>query len=147
MLSYAVCGLGGKMFTKLKLQSRSKKFGNHWLVKLYANIVRSRLMNTHIRIHYHFSTFSEYCERSTWQFDTNVINQTFWCVSHLFMLSSRCILNMKRLLTRTNNPFKISSKFSKQLGNLSIISLNSKDKEKALEHQKSPHRMDLIPGK
>jgi len=49
---------------------------------------------------------------------------------------------MKRLLTRTNNPFKISSKFRKQLGSLSIVSLNSKDKEEALEHQKSHHRMD-----
>jgi len=58
------------------------------------------------------------------------------------LLSSRCILSMKRLLTRTNNPFKISSKFRKQSGSLSIISLNSKDKEEALEHQKSHHRMN-----
>jgi len=54
---------------------------------------------------------------------------------------------MKRLLTRTNNPFKISSKFRKQLGSLSIVSLNSRDKEEASEHQKSHHRMDWIPGK
>ena len=62
------------------------------------------------------------------------------------VLSSRCILNMKRLLTRTNNPFKISSKFRQQPGSLSIISLNSQDKEEALEHQKSHHLMDWIPG-
>jgi len=35
-----------------------------------------------------FLTFSEYCERSTWQLGTNVINQTFWCASHLFTLWS-----------------------------------------------------------
>jgi len=84
MLTYAVWGLGRKMFTKLRFQSLSKKFWSRWLIKQYAIIVRSRLINIHIRIHYHFSTFSEYCERSTWQFGTNVINQKFWCVSHLF---------------------------------------------------------------
>jgi len=38
-------------------------------MKQYAIIVRirSRLISAHLRIHYHFSTFSEYCERSTWQ--------------------------------------------------------------------------------
>jgi len=49
-----------------------------------AIVVRSRLINTHIRIHYHFSTFTEYCRRSTWQFGTNVINKKFWCVPYLF---------------------------------------------------------------
>jgi len=72
------------MFTKLGFQSRLKKFWNRLLLKQYAIIVRSRLINIHIHIRYHFSTFSEYCERSTWQFGTNVINQKFWCVSHLF---------------------------------------------------------------
>ena len=72
------------MFTKLRFQSRSKMFWNRWLIKQYAIVVRNRLINTHIRIHYIFSTFSEYYERSTWQFGTNVINQKFWCVSHLF---------------------------------------------------------------
>jgi len=72
------------MFTKPRFQPRSKKFWNYWLIKQYTIIVRSRLINTHIRIHYHFWNFSEYWERSTWQFDTNVINQKFWCVSHLF---------------------------------------------------------------
>jgi len=72
------------MFTKLGFQSRLKKFWNCLLLKQYAIIVRSRLINIHIQIRYHFSTFSEYCERSTWQFGTNVINQKFWCVSHLF---------------------------------------------------------------
>jgi len=73
------------MFTKLRFQSRSKKFWSRWLIKQYAIVVRSRLINTHIWIHYHFSTFSEYCEPSTWQFGTNVINQN-WCVSQLFTL-------------------------------------------------------------
>jgi len=72
------------MFTKLRFQSRSKRFWNRWLVKQFSIIVRSRLITIHIRIHCHFSTFSEYCERSTWQFGANVINQKFWCVSHLF---------------------------------------------------------------
>jgi len=58
------------------------------------------------------------------------------------VLSSRCILNMKRLLFQKNNPFKISSKFRKQLGSSVIVSLNIKVKEEALEHQKSHHRMD-----
>jgi len=71
------------MFTKLRFQSRSKKFWNRWLIKQLAIIVRSRLINTHIRIHHHFSTFSEYRGRSTWHFGTNVINQKFWCVSYL----------------------------------------------------------------
>jgi len=84
MLTYAVWGLGRKMFTKLQFQSRSKMFWNRCLIKQYTIIVRSHLINTHIRIYYHFSTFSEYCERSTWQFGTKVINQKFSCVSHLF---------------------------------------------------------------
>jgi len=67
-----------------RFQSRSKKFWNRRLIKQYPIIVRIRLINTHIRIHYHFSTFSEYCERSTWQFGINVIYQKFWCVSYLF---------------------------------------------------------------
>ena len=50
------------MFTKLRFQSRSKKFWNRRFIKQYTIIVRSRLINTHIRIHYHFSTFSEYCD-------------------------------------------------------------------------------------
>jgi len=53
------------------------------------------------------------------------------------MLSSRCILNMKRLLIRKNDPLKISttkSKFRKRLGSLSIVSWNGNDKE-VLEHQ------------
>jgi len=75
--------MGGKMFTKLRFQSPSKKFWNR-RIEQYPIIVRSRLINTHIRIHYHFSTFSEYCERSIWQFSTNVIYQKFWCVSYLF---------------------------------------------------------------
>jgi len=62
MLTYAVWGLGWKMFTKLRFQSRSKKFWNRWLIKQYAIIIRSRLINIHIRIHYHLSTFSEYCD-------------------------------------------------------------------------------------
>jgi len=53
-------------------------------LKQYAIIIRSRLVTIHIRIHYHFSTFSEYCKCSIWRFDTNVINQKFWCVSHFF---------------------------------------------------------------
>jgi len=84
MLTYAVWGFGRNMFNKLRFQLRLKKFWNRWLIKHYAIFVRSRLINTHIRIHYHFSTFSEYCERSTWQFGTNVINQKFWGLSHLF---------------------------------------------------------------
>jgi len=52
------------------------------------------------------------------------------------MLSSRCILNMKRLLTWPNNPFKISSKFRKQPGSLSIILLNNKDKEESIRTSK-----------
>ena len=84
MLTWAVWGLGGKMFTKLRFQSRSKKFWSCWLINQYAIIARSRLISTNIWIHDHFSTFSEYCERSTWQFGTNVINQKFWCVSYLF---------------------------------------------------------------
>ena len=77
------------MFTKLRFQSRSKKFWNPWLIKQLAIIVRSRLINTHIRIRYHLSTFSEYCGRSTRQFGTNVINQTFWCVS-ISLLNDLC---------------------------------------------------------
>ena len=50
MLTYAVWGLGRKMFTKLRFQSRSKKIWNRWLIKQYAIIVWSRLINTHIRI-------------------------------------------------------------------------------------------------
>jgi len=60
---------------QFRFQSRSKKFWNRWL-KQYAIIIGSRLITIHIRIHYHFSTFSEYCKRSIWQFGTNVINQT-----------------------------------------------------------------------
>ena len=70
-LTYAAWGLG-KMFTKLRFQSRSKQFWSRWLIKQYAIIVRSCLINIHNRIYYQFSTFSEYCERSTWQFGTNV---------------------------------------------------------------------------
>jgi len=61
-----------------------KSFGTAGQSKQYAIIVRRRLINTHIRIHYHFSTFSEYCQRSTRLCRTNVINQKFLCVSHLF---------------------------------------------------------------
>jgi len=35
------------MFTKLRFQSRSKLFWNRWLIKKYAIIIRSRLINTH----------------------------------------------------------------------------------------------------
>jgi len=50
------------MFTKLRFQLRSKKFWNHWLIKQYEIIVRSRLINAHIQIHYIFSTiFSFLC--------------------------------------------------------------------------------------
>jgi len=45
MLTYAIWGLGRKMFTKLGFQSRSKKFWNRWLLKQYAIIVRGRLIN------------------------------------------------------------------------------------------------------
>jgi len=68
---------------QFRFQSRSKTFWNRWL-KQYAIIIRSRLITIHIRIHYHFSTFCEYCKRSIWQFDTIVINQKCWCVSHFF---------------------------------------------------------------
>jgi len=84
MLTYAVWGLGRKMFTKIRFQSSSKKFWSRWLIKQYGIIVRRCLTNIHNWIYCHFSTFSEYCERSTWQFGTNVINEKFWCVSHLF---------------------------------------------------------------
>jgi len=57
MLTYALSGLGGKMFTELRFQSRSKKFWNRWLIKQYAIIVRSRLINTHIRIYLSFLNF------------------------------------------------------------------------------------------
>jgi len=40
------------MFTKLRFQSRLKKFWNRWFIKQYAIIFRSRLINTHTRIHY-----------------------------------------------------------------------------------------------
>jgi len=65
MLAYAVWGLGRKMFTKLRFQLPSRKFWNRWLIKQYAIIFRSRLINIHTQIHDRFSTFSEYCERST----------------------------------------------------------------------------------
>jgi len=62
--------LGSQDVHQFRFQSRSKKFWNRWL-KQYAIIIRSRLITIHIRIHYyHFSTFSEYCKRSIWQFDT-----------------------------------------------------------------------------
>ena len=48
-VNIAVWGLGRKMFTKLRLQSRSKKFWNCLLIKQHTIIVRSRLINTHIR--------------------------------------------------------------------------------------------------
>jgi len=68
--------LGSQDVYQFRFQSRSKKFWNRWL-KQYAIIIRSRLIAGLIRIHYHFLTFSEYCKRSIWQFDTNVINQKF----------------------------------------------------------------------
>jgi len=68
---------------QFRFQSRLQKFWNRWL-KQYAIIIRSRLITIHIRIHYHFSTFSVCCRRSVLQFDTNAINQSFWCVSHFF---------------------------------------------------------------
>jgi len=40
MLTYAVWGLGCKMFTKLRFQSRSKIFWNRWSIKQYAITVR-----------------------------------------------------------------------------------------------------------
>jgi len=55
MLTYAVWGFDGKMFTKHRFQSRSQKFWNRWLIKQYAIITRSRLINTHIRIHLPFT--------------------------------------------------------------------------------------------
>jgi len=58
---------------QIRFQSRSKKFWNRWSIKQYAIIIRSRLINIHIHIYSHLSTFSEYCERSTWKFGTNVI--------------------------------------------------------------------------
>jgi len=75
--------LGSQDVQQFRFQSRSKKFWKRWL-KQYAIIVRSRLITIHIWIHYHFLTFSEYRKRSIWHFDTIVINQKFWCVSHFF---------------------------------------------------------------
>jgi len=40
MSTWAVWGLGREMFTKLRFQSRSKKFWNRWLIKQYAIINR-----------------------------------------------------------------------------------------------------------
>jgi len=47
------------MFTKLRFQSRSKKFWNLWYINQHAIIIRSRPINHPHRIRYHFSTFSE----------------------------------------------------------------------------------------
>jgi len=76
------------MFTNSNFSHARKSFWSRWL-KQYAIIIRSRLITGHIRIHYHFSTFSEYCKRSIWQFDTNIINQKFWCVS-ISLLGDLC---------------------------------------------------------
>jgi len=63
------------------------------------------------------------------------------------LLSSRCILNMKRLLIWKNDPFKISRKFRKRLGSLSIVSSNSNDKEEVLEHQSYSGKRTEFQGK
>jgi len=77
------------MFTKLRFQSRSKTFWSRWFIKQYAVIVRSRLINTHIRIHYNFATFSEYCERSHGSLALTLSNQNFG-VYPISLLSDLC---------------------------------------------------------
>jgi len=80
--------LGSQDVHQFRFQSRSKKVWNRWL-KQYAIIIKSRLKTIHIRIHYHFSTFSEYCRRYIWQFDTNVINQNL-VVYTISLLNDLC---------------------------------------------------------
>jgi len=65
----------------------------------------------------------------------------------MYVLSSRCILNMKRLLIRKNDPLKISTTLEKRLGSLSIVSLNNKDKEEVLEHQSYSGKRPEFQGK
>jgi len=45
---------------------------------------------------------------------------------------------MNRLWLRKNDPLKISSKFRKRPGSLSIVSLNNNNKEEVLEHKAIP---------
>ena len=68
--------LGSQDVHQFRFQSHSKKFWNRWL-KQYLIIIRSRLITIHIRIHCHFSTFSEYCKCSIWQFNTNLSIKNF----------------------------------------------------------------------
>jgi len=82
---------GSQDVHQIRFQSRSKKFWNRWL-KQYAIIIRSHLITIHIRIHYHFSTFSEYWKRSILQFDTNDINQKFG-VYPISLFSDLCNVN------------------------------------------------------
>jgi len=72
---------------------------------------------------------------------------TVFCIGHNFetiisgemigtLLSSSWLLNMKRLVTLKYKQRKTSkSNFRKQLGSLVLMSLNSTDKEEALEYQ------------
>jgi len=81
------------MFTKLRFQSRSKKFWNLWYINHYAIIIRSRLINIPIE----FAIISQlFLSRlaSTWQFGANVTNPNLWCISHLYPLWSLLIFVM-----------------------------------------------------
>jgi len=79
--------LGSQDVHQFRFQSRSKKFWNRWL-KRYVIIIRNRLITIHIHIHYYSSTFSEYCKRSTWQFDTLSIKN--FGVYPISLLSDLC---------------------------------------------------------
>jgi len=74
-------------------------------------------------------------------------SDTFNLTEREGMLSSPCILNMKRLLIWKHDPFKISSNFRKRLGSLSIVSLNSSDKEEILELQSYSGKRTEFQGK
>jgi len=70
-------------------------------------------MTIHIRIHYHFSTFSEYCKRSIWQFDTNVINQNFG-VYPISLLSDLCTVDCAVQLAVLTTKYKyVQHKYTK----------------------------------
>jgi len=63
------------------------------------------------------------------------------------MSSSRCILNMKRLVTLKYKQMKTSKKQVQKATWKFVddISLNSRDKAEALECWKSHHWMDCVP--
>jgi len=77
-----------KMFTNIRFQSRSKIFWNRWLIKKYAIIVRSRLINTHatsgfIIISQLFLSIANALHGSL-ALMLSIKNFGVYCVSHLF---------------------------------------------------------------